>query len=545
MRLTLRVARGVLDSPAMAFHDLPPHGTGGAPRSARQRRRRSAHAVVIAVVLAACGSTTPLRYPGDDWATAAPEVHGIRSTDLADVVGAIVDENLGLHSLTVVRHGVAVLDVRFFPYDGTRPHDVASVTKSLTSTAVGLAIAEGRLPGVEAPLLALVTDEVPTDDPRKAMITLADGLTMRAGLGCDPDGGERTLQAMIGAEDWVSFTVGLPMAHAPGSTWVYCSPVSHLLSEAVTRSGPGDTATLLQEQVLSRIGARSLLWPTGPNGTPRGWGDARLSPEDLARVGLLVLRGGRWRGRQVLDPAWVDEATTPWVDLGDGGGYGYQWWTAGRGVYASGRGGQFLFLDPEQDLLVVTTGAASPAQIAQVSTTLLDRLLGAVASDGPLPADPVGQDRLDEATARASTPPPPVDVPAPPAAEALARGPIELTENPLGWTSVTPAFAGDAALWSLEIAGEEVAAEVGLDGVPRITRSARFSADERHADVDLALHGEWTDSLTFVLHFDTLDRIEAGTVTFVVDGNRTRITLTERTYFPEPFAWEGELSTGR
>jgi len=328
----------------------------------------------------------------------------MRSAGLAEVVDQIRAAVLGLHSLTVVRHGAIVLDARFFPYDGSRPQDVASVTKTLTGLAVGLAVDRGHLPGVGSPLAGLIDEltVVGDPDPRRDAITIEDALTMRAGLACDPAGGEATLQGMIASEDWVAYVADLPMADDPGTRFVYCSPVSHLLSALVSRHAPSPTDRWLGDQIFDAIGIGDVLWPADPQGIPQGWGDVRMEPRDMARVGLLLLHGGRWAGERLLSDRWIRRATRPHVDLGDGEGFGYHTWVDDElGFYASGRGGQFILVAPSLDMVVVTTGAAGDEQVEALSTTILGALVGAVGGWDPLPADPEGAAALG-----AGSPPP-------------------------------------------------------------------------------------------------------------------------------------------
>ena len=161
-------------------------------------------------------------WPTHGWRFSTPEAQGLDSSVLADALDFIHDRHI--HSLLIERNGSIVLDAYFFPFSDNQLHDLASVTKSITATLVGMAIGEKKLSGVNEPVLPLFPDEAARNtDPRKAAMKIKDLLSMTSGLDCHFEDSELTLRQMQQSPHWVDFMLALPMTAQPGSTFVYCS----------------------------------------------------------------------------------------------------------------------------------------------------------------------------------------------------------------------------------------------------------------------------------------------------------------------------------
>jgi len=288
------------------------------------------------------------------------------------------------------------------PYVKDRePHTLQSVTKSVTSILIGIAIGRGEIAGVEAPALALLGERAfPDPDGRKAAITLADLLTMRAGIAWDESSFAYTdarndCAQMEASQDWIQFVLDKPMAADPGTVWVYSSGVSQLLS-GILRARTGETADVYAERHLfGPLGIRDYYWKETPDGLPDTEGGLYLAPRDLARIGQLVLQDGVWEGQRVLSEGWVRASTELAVDdvapangIPDWG-YGYQWWlrkdvpTAGPGapmrlIAGRGYGGQLLLIVPALDLVTVINGWDIFDRQPSSMALFLDRILPAV-----------------------------------------------------------------------------------------------------------------------------------------------------------------------
>lgn len=263
------------------------------------------------------------------------------------------------HSLLIYQDGAYLTENYWGEFDKTDPHYQYSVTKSVASTLIGIAIEEGFIDGVAVKLLDFFPEyqNIQNLDERKQAITLGDLLAMRAGFQWDEwtysyNDLRNDAVKLIRSDDLVQYMLDLPMADPPGSRFIYNSGVSILLS-AILQSATGmDTETFAENYLFSPLGITSWEWERGKdNLINTGWG-LHLIPRDMVKIGRLFLNNGQWDGQQLLSPQWVSEATS-----NKGNNYGYQWWLNGnRGDFsARGWGGQFIFVLPAYDMIIVTT----------------------------------------------------------------------------------------------------------------------------------------------------------------------------------------------
>ena len=277
----------------------------------------------------------------------------------------------------LVSQGGELLVERYYDKDGRDSHDVASVTKSVVSTLVGIAVDDGRL-SLDQPLRELLPAYADSMSAEVAALTLEQLLTMTAGLPADPPlGGELPFTT---SDDWVGRILEDGPSSAPGD-FAYSSATSHLLSAILTEATgrpaleyaqnelfaplgidyEGAISPLLDEEDRRAYDRAPAAWPVDPAGLQTAYAYLKLRPRDMLRLGQLVLQDGVWNGRTVVSRDWVEAATTKKLDIPDSGGwgYGYQWLTAeadGRpAVLAVGFGGQLIEVVPEQDLVLVIT----------------------------------------------------------------------------------------------------------------------------------------------------------------------------------------------
>ncbi len=462
-----------------------------------------------------CGSCTPSTTPVD-WPTSTPERQGIDSEALSDLVERIDREELPVDSLLVARNGSLVLDAYFYPYLGDRPHDVASVTKSITSTLVGIAVDEGLLE-VGQPIVSLFPDV----DASKQDIEVAHLLSMTSGLACGFAPGEQELFEMIASTDYVQYALDLPVAVAPGTTFAYCSSGSHLLSAIVTQVTGMSTLEFAQERLFEPLGIRESTWSTDPQGVARGWGDLQLHPRDAAKIGQLFVDGGKWNGTQVVSAEWIEQATRTVVTAGaDGTGYGYQWWILPEpldDIYeARGRGGQAIVVWPENELVLVFTGRG-----VDVRGDLAPFLLAALKAEDPIAPNPAGNARLDAAIAQALEPPaaqPVLELPL--AAGAISNELYRLDDNPFDTRCVSLRFdsKSDVATFQLTTSGGMFDMPVGMDGIPRFS-------DDSPTGIPIGLVGEWVSEDVFLLYYDEVAGPNHLRVRVTVEGDASSIDV--------------------
>jgi CubicO group peptidase (beta-lactamase class C family) len=280
-----------------------------------------------------------------------------------------------LHSLLVVKNGYLVVEEYFGGWEQQRLHVLQSVTKSFTSAVIGIAIEQGHVENVEERVIDFFPDwrDELAQDPRWAAVRLQDLLTMRSGTDYHERGQDSPhSQLNRTPRGWDRFYLDRPMVREPGTYWQYDSGGVILLS-AMLKQRSGVHADDYAERFLFQpLGIDQAPWVRNRDGHPHTGGGLHLRPQDMARFGLLYLRGGRWRDRPVVPRAWVEESTRQHVDFdpprGRTTGYGYLWWilapdpdgNTSESIYAAmGFRAQYIFVVPEHDMVVVVTGGTT------------------------------------------------------------------------------------------------------------------------------------------------------------------------------------------
>jgi CubicO group peptidase (beta-lactamase class C family) len=259
--------------------------------------------VALGLLLTLRSRSAETYWPTQSWRSSTPEAQGFDSEALASALKTIRERNIPIHSLLIERNGYLVLDTYFFPFKNAEKHDMASATKSIMSTLVGIAIGQSGLAGVEQPVLSVFHEpSVSYRDACKERLTIEDLLTMRSGLDCRFDQDELTLRQMRASAHWVPFMLNLPMVSDPGRTWVYCSGGMHLLSGIISEVSGHNAFVFAQQNLFAPLNIRDASWPSDPDGVSDGWGDLHLRPRDMAKIGYLWLHSGDWEGRQIVPP---------------------------------------------------------------------------------------------------------------------------------------------------------------------------------------------------------------------------------------------------
>jgi CubicO group peptidase (beta-lactamase class C family) len=463
------------------------------------------------------------------------------SRTLVRALDYVREHAVTIHSMVIVRNGRVVLDASFFPYRSKDLHDLASVTKSVTSTLIGIATAKQQLAGVQQPVLPLFhLHSVANDDPRKERLTIENLLTMTSGIACEWMPDETTLEDMQHSADWVQFMLDRPMVAEPGSTFAYCSPGMHLLSGVISRATGSSALAFARRELFQPLGIRDAEWPADSHGISHGWGDLHLHPRDMAKLGLLWLNEGRWEGRQIVPASWMGAASkvhswgTGWAA---GSGYGYGFWVdpdqTPPTFAATGRGGQRIRVIPDKNLVVVLVGRFDVSEVSHFITE-------AIKSDQELPEDAEGKALLDAAIAAAASPPKPQRTSALPAlATAVSGRSFSLDNNPLGLKALLLSFRSPAeAMLHLEFRDGRVEQRaVGLDGVPRVSPGGRFG-------LPVALAGAWDGDNRFTFYYDEVANINSYRYRLTFAGHELSVEVAEQTGLVRT-QFKGRDTTGR
>jgi CubicO group peptidase (beta-lactamase class C family) len=467
----------------------------------------------------------PDYWPTDGWRSSTPEAQGIYSDKLADLLLAVREQNIQIHSLLVIRNDYVVADATFYPYDGQTVHNVASVTKSLMTALIGIAADQVKL-NLDDTMLSFFSDRAIANlDERKEEITVAHLASMSSGLDCTAEADELTLQEMVASPDWVQFVLDRKVAWQPGERFVYCSPAIHLLSPILQHATGMSTLDFARQYLFEPLGFGEVMWPKDPQGYYNGWADVSLHPHDMAKLGFLFLHKGQWEAQQIVSRRWVEEATRAQM-VTDDDLYGYGWWldpAVASGYHAVGRGGQYIYILPEWNMILVTTGGGF--EMDEIAELLLASFSD---FETPLPANPEAVARLDRAIDAVVQPPERTPVAALPDIARLISGQTYVFDpNPADLESITFEFDDSSeATVSFNSTGS---APVGLDNVYRFSPGPDGRA--------VAFRGTWIDAQTFSLEYDGITNNDHSLLQFHFDGDRVDVNAQETAHDASaPFA---------
>jgi CubicO group peptidase (beta-lactamase class C family) len=301
-----------------------------------------------------------LAQSGNHLAPAAPSPQSAASSSVLAPAGQAAGNLPQLHSLLVSWRGELLLEHYAKGFRATRLANIKSAAKSVISALVGIAIDRGLIKSVREPIVTYVPELRRDPDRRKQTITIEDLLTMRSGL-------ESTsfdnYGAWVTSRNWVAHVLARPMVSDPGTSMEYSTGSTHLLSAILTRVSKRSTWQFAQDTLGTPLGIRLAQWPRDPQGIYFGGNDMLMTPRQMIAFGELYLNKGRVKGRQVVPAAWVEASCVPRTTSrwNSDRQYGYGWWTralAGRqACFAWGFGGQYIFVIPDLDLVVVATSA--------------------------------------------------------------------------------------------------------------------------------------------------------------------------------------------
>ncbi|MCP4896112.1 MAG: serine hydrolase [bacterium] len=318
----------------------------------------SAAAIVVSV--SALLATVPTGFAFEPLPHAAPEEQLI-NRQLLEAAFDNAHDVEGLRALMVVRNGHVVAEQFMQTYPPSR-HHVFSVTKSVVSTLIGIAIERGFITSVDARMVDYLPQRLLPLPANKQGITIRHLLTMTSGI----DWHESSMWfSWTSSSDQAAWILDQPLNHTPGTYYYYDTAASHLLSLVLREATGIHTLDFADAYLFQPLGITSRYWQRDSQGAPFGGHGLWLRAEDMARLGVLFLQDGQWGGEQVISPSWVAEASSAKILLNASFGplqaidYGYLWWldrnVRGGAFLAWGFAGQFVFCVPELDLVIVAS----------------------------------------------------------------------------------------------------------------------------------------------------------------------------------------------
>jgi CubicO group peptidase (beta-lactamase class C family) len=492
----------------------------------------------------------PAADPAWQFPRSSPEAQGISSAALGEFIATLDQKVETMNSLMVVRHGHVVAEGWWTPYAAAEPHVLYSLSKSFTSTAVGLAQAEGRL-SIDDPVLKFFPDEAPVNPSEnlKAM-RIHDLLRMSTGHHAD----DIDPFPFVSTEDLVKRFLSRPVTDKPGTHFFYNSAATYMLS-AIVRKATGQTVLdYLGPRLFEPLGITGPTWETSAQGNSFGAFGLSLHTEDIARFGQLYLQKGEWRGHRLLPADWVAAATSRQTANGSAPdsdwdqGYGYQFWQCRHGFYrADGAFGQYCIVMPQYDTVIVITSATR--DMGGVMSLIWTRFLPEL-RPAPLPADAGAQARLATQLAGLALREPSGTASSPLVAKFAGRRYI-FAANDAGLESLSLENSGDSHVTlNLRLHGSDQQLSCGFGAWIRgsfaagsgsaqpLAASLRyvrepvraFAADADDAE-PFAAAGAWTTDDTYTLKLCQYRSVVVQTISLKFSGDEVRVDTDQNVGF--------------
>jgi CubicO group peptidase (beta-lactamase class C family) len=466
-----------------------------------------------------------------------PAAEGVAAEGILAFLEATAAQKFELHSFLLARHGRVVAEGWWAPYAPSLRHTMYSMSKSFTSTAAGLAVAEGKL-RVEDRVVGFFPKELPEAvSENLAALRVQDLLTMSVGNEKEPTG------PVTKEENWVRAFLAQPISHTPGTVFLYNSAATYMVSAIVQQVTGERIVDYLRPRLFEPLGIQNVAWETCPRGINTGGWGLSVPTEALAKFGQLYLQKGMWHGRELLPAQWIEEATrfhiqqpapaqpkrpneqNDWLQ-----GYGYQFWRCQhRAFRGDGAFGQFTIVLPEQDAVIAMTSENGNMQ-GQLDL-VWEHLLPAM-KDRPVADDPALQRRLNETLSSLALNPPAGQRTSPTAARVSGKT-FQIEKNDLGLQSVSFAFQPDTTLFNLRDPQREYPISCGFErwtngetsvpGTP--PRLLAGGAPKPGTPFKIAASGTWKNERTFEMTWRYYETPHHDTVTCTFDGDQVTVAF--------------------
>jgi len=462
-----------------------------------------------------------------------PEAQGVSSAELLDFLEAAGNSQHEFHSFMMVRHGQVIAEGWWSPYAPDLNHMLYSLSKSFTSTAIGFAVTEGRLK-VDDAVISFFPNDLPASvSDNLAALKVKHLLTMSVGHAKD------STPIITKTDNWVKAFLALPIDNPPGSTFLYNSGATYMLSAIVQKLTGQKVIDYLGPRLFRPLMIEGMTWETCPRGiNTGGWGLA-IQTEGLAKFGQLYLQKGVWNGKPILPAAWVEEATTfkiqppadPGKDLAEvkktsewHQGYCYQFWRTRHDAYrGDGAFGQYTIVMPDQDAVICITSESG--SMAGEFDLIWQYLLPAM-KENLLPPDPAAQARLQQKLAALALLPPKAQATSPVAA-GISGKTFEIKGDPKV-QSVSFVFHGDSCTFTLKDANGEHPITCGIekwvDGKTDMPGTPpKLTVGPLGPISKVLASGTWKDENAFQMTWHFYETPHHDTVTCQFDGDRVKI----------------------
>ncbi len=477
----------------------------------------------------------------------SPEKLGISANSITTFLNAIKQNNIEMHTFKILRHGQVAAEGAWSPYQLDDPHILFSLSKSISSTAIGMAVQEGLLTVDD--LLIDIFPEYVTEDIAVNMAELRIRHILAMSTGHDVETG--AIQRLEPDGNWIKAFFDTPIVHPPGTHFLYNSGGSYMLSAIIQKITGFTLMDYVRPRLFDPLGIEYAHWETCPSGRSEGASGLHMNTDAIARIGLLYLQKGMWNGTRILSEAWVEEASSYHTNNnlnnnpnnepdnnppGDWkSGYGYQIWLCQyEGAYrGDGAFGQFCLVIPNKNAVIAITSGTS--KMGKISELIWEHLLPAFASDEPI----LGQAAEEDGKALLST------------IAGLAYAPTfvqsessetlrisgrryKLEPNTRGAHSVSFTF-GDGGVCNFRIWDDRGEHLIGCGSDDWIIGQTMATEDEWVQRVEVpwkvAASGTWEDEHTYIMTWRFIETTFVCTVTCQFNEDRVGIDYTRNLTF--------------
>lgn len=472
-----------------------------------------------------------------------PEAEGVSSAGIQAFLDAVQRIPLALHSLMVVRHGKVIAEGWWKPYAPDLKHTLYSITKSFTSTAIGMAVDEGHL-RLEDTVISFFPNKLPeVVTPHLAAMQVRHLLTMTSGFDPDPWLSLETDNPSADY-DWAREILAHPVPHAPESRFAYQSAEMVLLSLIFQRATGENLHAYLKPRLFEPLGIEGEDWESFPQGDNTGGWGLRLKTEDIAKFGQLYLQKGIWKGRRLLSEGWIAQATSKQTDsvsfisnqVDWEQGYGFLFWHSRHNTYrADGVLGQFCIILPEEDAVIAITAEDDNTMILNL---VWEHLVPAF-HDAAMADDPEWHQYLTEELSSLQVPFPATRLTSP-LTEQMTGKTYTFSENALGIRRITLAFENDACAFRMLVGeGESEGWQETVCGIGTwIQNPTMLSVGALHMIstseppvTRLAASGAWRTENTFVIHRYFTETAHYDIITCRFEGNLLHLQTAKSIIF--------------
>jgi CubicO group peptidase (beta-lactamase class C family) len=454
----------------------------------------------------------------------SPEQQGIASADLLAFIEAADKEIDAMNSFMLVRHGHVVAEGWWAPYDRDTPHMLYSLSKSFTSTAVGFAVAEGKL-SLDDPVIKFFPDEAPAD-PSVNLRAMRVRDLLRMNTGNQSEAPINVNDPTKQTETWVKTFLTHSVPFKPGTHFLYNSPATYMLSAIVQKTTGMTVLDYLRPRLFEPLGFKDPVWISSPQGITAGAYGLSVRTEELARFGELYLHQGLWNGKQLIPANWIAQATSMQTSTGSAPasdwdqGYGYQFWRSRHNSFrGDGAFGQFCMIIPELDAVVAITSGVRNMQ--QVMNLVWDKLLPAMRS-GRLPENPSARRQLEARLAGLSVKFPSGSATSPTSATITGKW-FEFAENDRGIKAVSFNFNSPLPTLTVRTSTGETRMTIAANTWSK-GRGLFTNGLERILSVPanplVATSGAWTAPDTYTVKIVLYETPFYSTLNFKFDGDR-------------------------